>query len=233
MSLDLQIQRPLRELVYLELKRKILTGEITADTRLMEINLSERMNVSRTPIRDAIRQLAKDGLVTIEPRRGAYVSKISIKDMVDVFEVREDLEGLAAYLAAQRITEEGKIELRELTKQYERAVLNEDKEALVHYDEKFHSSIVGSCDNEVLKEMFEHIRELSMRFRYIYYGDFSHYEKMPAEHTRIMNAICSGDAKKAREEADSHVKAIKEFVMEIEQRQKAKNSSLDIMQNAL
>ena len=104
MSLDLQIQRPLRELVYLELKRKILTGEITADTRLMEINLSERMNVSRTPIRDAIRQLAKDGLVTIEPRRGAYVSKISIKDMVDVFEVREDLEGLAAYLAAQRIT---------------------------------------------------------------------------------------------------------------------------------
>ena len=138
----MQIQKPLRELVYLELKRKILTGEIAADTRLMEIKLAELMNVSRTPIRDAIRQLSHDGLVTIEPRKGAYVSKISIKDMVDVFEVREALEGLAAYLAAQRITEEKKAELEELTREYERAVLNGDKEALVHYDEKFHSCIV-------------------------------------------------------------------------------------------
>lgn len=219
MELDLQIQKPLRELVYLELKRKILTGEIAADTRLMEIKLSERMNVSRTPIRDAIRQLAKDGLVTIEPRRGAYVSKISVKDLVDVFEVREDLEGLAAYLAAQRITDPKKQELKELTSEYERAVLNEDKEALVYYDEKFHSSIVECSDNEVLKEMLEHIRELSMRFRYIYYGDFSHYIKMPAEHQRIMNAICSGNADEARKEADAHVKALKDFIVEIGRRQ--------------
>lgn len=219
MELDLQIQKPLRELVYLELKRKILTGEIAADTRLMEIKLAELMNVSRTPIRDAIRQLSHDGLVTIEPRKGAYVSKISIKDMVDVFEVREALEGLAAYLAAQRITEEKKAELEELTREYERAVLNGDKEALVHYDEKFHSCIVECSNNEVLKEMLEHIRELSMRFRYIYYGDFSHYEKMPAEHLRIMNAICSGNSVQARKEADKHVKALKEFIVEIELKQ--------------
>lgn len=215
----MQIQKPLRELVYLELKRKILTGEIAADTRLMEIKLAELMNVSRTPIRDAIRQLSHDGLVTIEPRKGAYVSKISIKDMVDVFEVREALEGLAAYLAAQRITEEKKAELEELTREYERAVLNGDKEALVHYDEKFHSCIVECSNNEVLKEMLEHIRELSMRFRYIYYGDFSHYEKMPTEHLRIMNAICSGNSVQARKEADEHVKALKEFIVEIELKQ--------------
>lgn len=222
MTIDLQIQKPLRELVYLELKRKILTGEIAAETRLMEINLADRMNVSRTPIREAIRELEKDGLVTIEPRRGAYVSKISIKDMADVFEVREDLEGLAAYLAAQRIPDEKKAELEEITKQYEQAVKNGDKEALVLYDEKFHSCIVGCSDNEVLKEILEHIRELSMRFRYIYYGDFSHYEKMPAEHTRIMNAICSGDAEAARKEADDHVKALKEFIVEIERSQNEK-----------
>ena len=79
MNIDLQIQKPLRELVYLELKHKILTGEIQARTRLMEIDLAERMNVSRTPIREAIRELATDGLVVIEPRRGAYVSDISIQ----------------------------------------------------------------------------------------------------------------------------------------------------------
>ena len=109
MDIDLQIQKPLRELVYLELKHKILTGEIQARTRLMEIDLAERMNVSRTPIREAIRELATDGLVVIEPRRGAYVSDISIQNMLDIFEVREDLEGLAAGLAAQRITEEEKL----------------------------------------------------------------------------------------------------------------------------
>ena len=98
MDVDLQIQKPLRELVYLELKHKILTGEIKARTRLMEIDLAERMNVSRTPIREAIRELATDGLVVIEPRRGAYVSDISVQNMLDIFEVREDLEGLAAGL---------------------------------------------------------------------------------------------------------------------------------------
>ena len=84
MNFDLQIQKPLRELVYEELKHKILTGEIASQTRLMEIDLAEKMNVSRTPIREAIRELAADGLVTIEPRRGAYVSRISIDDMLDV-----------------------------------------------------------------------------------------------------------------------------------------------------
>ena len=77
--------------MYLELKRRILTGEIDAHTRLMEIDLAEKMNVSRTPIREAIRKLANEGLVVIEPRHGAYVSEISIKDLEDVFGGEEKL----------------------------------------------------------------------------------------------------------------------------------------------
>ena len=112
MEIQLKVQKPLKDLVYLELKHKILTGEIVSQTRLMEIDLSEKMNVSRTPIREAIKRLADDGLVKVEPRRGAYVANISIKDMLDVFEVREDMEGFAAKLAAERITDEEKAELR-------------------------------------------------------------------------------------------------------------------------
>ena len=111
MEIQLKVQKPLKDLVYLELKHKILTGEIVSQTRLMEIDLSEKMNVSRTPIREAIKRLADDGLVKVEPRRGAYVANISIKDMLDVFEVREDMEGFAAKLAAERINEEEKLEL--------------------------------------------------------------------------------------------------------------------------
>lgn len=102
LNLDLQNHRPLREIVYEELKRQILVGEIPPGTRMMEVELADEMGVSRTPIREAIRKLEKEGLVTIEPRRGAYASDISIKDMLDVLEVRQDLEGMAAALAGAK-----------------------------------------------------------------------------------------------------------------------------------
>jgi len=215
MDIDLQIQKPLRELVYLELKHKILTGEITARTRLMEIDLAEKMNVSRTPIREAIRELANDGLVTIEPRRGAYVSDISIKNMIDVFEVREDLEGLASYLAAKRINEEEKLALGKLTRLYELAVEKKNTAEMVEYDEKFHNFIVKCSRNDTLIEMVNHIQELSLRFRYLYYGDYSLFEKMPKEHKEIMESIVNGDAERARRVADAHVKELKAFIVEL------------------
>ncbi|MFR8853537.1 MAG: GntR family transcriptional regulator [Oscillospiraceae bacterium] len=105
LNLDLQNHRPLREIVYEELKRQILVGEIAPGTRMMEVELAEEMGVSRTPIREAIRKLEKEGLVTIEPRRGAYASEISVKDMVDVLKCVRS-EGMAAALAAEKVTEE-------------------------------------------------------------------------------------------------------------------------------
>ena len=83
LNFDLQNHRPLREIVYEELKRQIMIGEIPPGTRMMEVELADDMGVSRTPIREAIRKLEKEGLVSIEPRRGAYASDVSIKDMVD------------------------------------------------------------------------------------------------------------------------------------------------------
>lgn len=213
MDVDLQIQKPLRELVYLELKHKILTGEIQARTRLMEIDLAERMNVSRTPIREAIRELATDGLVVIEPRRGAYVSDISIQNMLDIFEVREDLEGLAAGLAAQRITEEEKLALSKMHRLYERAVEARDKEEIVEYDEKFHNFIVRCSRNNVLIELSRQLQELSMRFRYLYYDDGTVFERIPKEHKHVMEAIVAGDAEKARREAEAHIKDLKQFII--------------------
>ena len=82
--------KPLREQVYDQLKRRILTGKIKPGTRMMEIDLAEDLGVSRTPVREAIRELGKEGLVTIEPRRGAFASEISVKDMIDTLAVREE-----------------------------------------------------------------------------------------------------------------------------------------------
>ena len=122
LNFDLQNHRPLREIVYEELKRQILVGEISPGTRMMEVELADVMGVSRTPVREAIRKLEKEGLVSIEPRKGAYASNISIKDMVDVLEVRQGLEEMAAMLAAGRITESQKEELLGILANYRKAV---------------------------------------------------------------------------------------------------------------
>ena len=171
------------------------------------------MNVSRTPIREAIRELATDGLVVIEPRRGAYVSDISIQNMLDIFEVREDLEGLAAGLAAQRITEEEKLALSKMHRLYEMAVEARDKEEIVEYDEKFHNFIVRCSRNNVLIELSRQVQELSMRFRYLYYDDGTVFERIPKEHKHVMEAIVAGDAEKARREAEAHIKDLKQFIV--------------------
>jgi len=221
MDFQLKVQKPLKELVYLELKHKILTGEISSQTRLMEIDLSEKMNVSRTPIREAIKRLADDGLVKVEPRRGAYVANISIKDMLDVFEVREDMEGFVAKLASERISEEQKAELKKIAVEFEEATKKPNKEALIELDEKFHNYIVSCCNNETLSELINYVQELSLRFRYLYYDDFSLYENAAEQHNKIVEAINSGNKEAARAEADGHVKDLKKFVFELGKKMEA------------
>ena len=213
LNFDVHNHRPLREIVYDQLKMQILTGHITPGTRMMEVDLADNMGVSRTPVREAIRKLEKEGLVVIEPRRGAYVSDISVKDMVDTLVVREDMEGLAAFLAAQSISGEEIDELEEITAGYSDAIANGVMEDIIRYDEAFHRRIVELSGNRTLMQLFETVQELALRFRYLYYDDFSRYENMPVEHRNIIDAIKSGDSAKARQVSDNHVKKLKEFVI--------------------
>lgn len=213
-NFDLQNHRPLREIVYEELKREILVGEIAPGTRMMEIELADEMGVSRTPVREAIRKLEKEGLVTIEPRKGAYASDVSIKDMVDVLEVREDLEAMAAAMAAQKVNKDEKQALIEATMEYKEAVESERTEDIIRCDEKFHQLIVNCSGNKTLVQLFLQVQELALRFRYLYYDDFSRYERMPMEHREIEEAILSGDYEKARVAAGEHVKKLKQFVID-------------------
>ncbi|MCR4710007.1 MAG: GntR family transcriptional regulator [Clostridiales bacterium] len=211
-NFSLQNHRPLREIVYEELKRQIMVGEIAPGTRMMEVDLADEMGVSRTPVREAIRKLEKEGLVTIEPRRGAYASDISAKDMVDVLEVRQDLEGMAAGLAAQKIAEGDILQLKNMTRRYKEAVEAGDIEEIIKQDEDFHKFIVGLSDNKTLIKMVSQVQELALRFRYIYYDDFSRFKNQPLEHQEIVEAIMSGDANSARRFAEVHISKLKDFV---------------------
>ena len=211
-NFTLQNHKPLREIVYEELKRQIMVGELAPGTRMMEVELAEEMGVSRTPVREAIRKLEKEGLVTIEPRRGAYASDISAKDMVDILEVRQDLEGMAAGIAAQKITDEGRIELENIARKYKDSVDREDIEEIIKNDEAFHKYIVSLSGNKTLIKMVSQVQELALRFRYIYYEDFSRFKNQPSEHQAIVDAIAGGDVAGARKYAEEHLAGLKDFV---------------------
>lgn len=212
-NFTLQNHKPLREIVYEELKRQIMVGEIAPGTRMMEVELADEMGVSRTPVREAIRKLEKEGLVTIEPRRGAYASDISAKEMVDILEVRQDLEGMAAGIAAQKITEEGKEELERLVQVYKESVEKENIEEIIANDEAFHKYIVSLSGNKTLIKMVSQVQELVLRFRYIYYEDFSRFRNQPTEHQAIVDAILSGSSSSARINAEEHLARLKDFVI--------------------
>lgn len=212
-DLNLTNHKPLREIVFEELRNLILTGKIEPGTRMMEIELADEMGVSRTPIREAIRKLEEEGLVVIEPRKGAYVSEISVPDIVNILEVRENLDGLTAFFAAQRISEKGKESLLEASKKFNIAVESGDMDEMIKFDSMFHRIIVDETNNSYLVNIMERIQELVLRFRYIYYKDFKRAEEMPDEHRIITNAIINGDSETAREESELHIRKLKELIL--------------------
>jgi DNA-binding GntR family transcriptional regulator len=204
--------RPLREIVYDELKMQILTGQIEPGTRMMEVEMAKEMGVSRTPVREAIRKLEKEGLVTIEPRRGAYASEVSVRDMIEILEVREEIEGLATELAAKRMDDDTKARLYRTADKYGEAVKDNDTGEMIKLDTEFHHIIVEGSSNKILMNVVEQLQELVLRFRYIYYDDFRRAEKMPREHKAIIEGIKSGNAKSARKAAEDHVEQLKSVV---------------------
>lgn len=121
---------PLRDVVFKTLRQAILKGELEPGERLMEIQLAERLGVSRTPIREAIRKLELEGLVLMIPRKGAEVARISENNLRDVLEVRRTLEELAVDLACQRMTEDELEELKKTQELFAQAI-REDRKSVV------------------------------------------------------------------------------------------------------
>lgn len=205
--------RPLRELVYEQLREAILTGEIKPGTRLMEVEIAQKMGVSRTPIREAIKKLEIEGLATTQPRRGAYVSEISVKSMVDILEVRSNLEGLAAYLAAYRMDKPTQRELMKVEEVFEEAVRNGNMETMIKADDEFHRMVIQSSGNSHLIHMLDQIQELVVRFRYLCYKDYHRLEELIPEHLTIFEAIVESRAEKARNAAYSHIDKMKDMIL--------------------
>ena len=132
---------PLRDVVFNTLRQAILRGELKPGERLMEIQLANKLGVSRTPIREAIRKLELEGLVLMIPRKGAEVAEITEKSLRDVLEVRRALEELAVRLACDKISEEKIQELKEAAEYFQSTLKSGDITKIAEADVKFHDVI--------------------------------------------------------------------------------------------
>ncbi len=214
MKLEIQKHRPLSEVVYDQLRQDILAGNIMPGTRMMEVELSIKMGVSRTPIREAIKKLEKEGLVVVEPRRGAYTSQVSRADMIGILEVRQHMDRLAASYAATRGNQADFQRIEACAKAYEIAIKEGDSREIIKCDERFHEAIAEASHNTTLLTLVTELQEMVVRFRYIYYGDPHIVQSMIDEHEEILDAIKTGNAEKAMAVAGNHIDGLISFIKE-------------------
>lgn len=210
LKLNMNEYLPLRDVVFNTLRRAILTGNIRPGERLMEVQLSQMLGVSRTPIREAIRKLELEGLVETLPRRGAQVAKISEKSLKDVLEVRRALDVLIAELACIRISEEQLMDLQNAQTQFEMAVKQAsdkdiDTAEIAKADVEFHNIIMEATGNERLISLVNNLAEQMYRYRFVYLKDQNIHEKLILEHKDIYEAIRNRDVERAKETAAIHI----------------------------
>ena len=187
---------PLRDVVFKTLRQAILKGELEPGERLMEIQLAERLGVSRTPIR---------GLVLMIPRKGAEVAKISESNLRDVLEVRRSLEELAIDLACQRITAEELESLNKAEVDFKAAIGNGDAMQIAQTDEQFHEIIYNSTKNQKLVQILNNLREQMYRYRLEYIKDADKRQILMVEHEHILKALTLRHIQEAKMAVREHI----------------------------
>ncbi len=196
---------PLRDVVFQTLRKAILKGELKPGERLMEIALAEKMGVSRTPVREAIRKLELEGLVVTIPRKGAHVAQITRKDLNDVLEVRLGLEYMAIDKACDRMQQEDFHALKKAELNFEQVLQNGSLTELAEADVQFHETIYKASDNQRLLQLLNNLREAIYRYRIEYLKDRHARALLVREHEEIYQAMYERNAVLAKKIMSDHI----------------------------
>ena len=201
----------LREVVYKQIKNAILAGVIKPGEKLSEVELAEQMAVSRTPVREAIRQLANSPLVTLTPRKGAYVARLSLIDATMLYELREDLEMFAAALVSRQPPVHELNEFQRVFSQSSEAMTFEDFLAL---DKRFHSFLYEASGNRFLMNSLKDIIDVIDLYRPYSVIDPEHIVTLTQEHREIIDALLKKNETKARQKMGAHIRATRDRLEE-------------------
>jgi DNA-binding GntR family transcriptional regulator len=190
---------------YAEMRDRIVTLRIPPGSPIDEDALGKELEMGRTPVREAIKRLSLENLVTVFPRRGTFASEINITDLAHIADVRVQLEAHAAFRAAERIAPAQRDELEELLAELERTGESEDPRALVDLDTRVHRFIYRCADNPYLEETLGRYLNLSLRIWHLVIDRLPHLSARVHEHSDLLAAIRDGDAERARTIAGDHV----------------------------
>ena len=211
--INLDTYQPLREAICESLRNAIKKGKLKPGERLMEVQLAGELGISRTPVREAIRKLEQEGYVIMLPRRGTYVSSVSVHDVQEIFEIRTALESLSTGLAARRIENEELERLQKLLAAIEGFIEKRDIDNIVKTDIEFHDLLYHVSRNERLGQIISNLKEQLSRFRTLSMSYPGRLEETLEEHREMVEAIASGDVEAAREAAERHMVRAEETLL--------------------
>lgn len=195
------------------LEEEILSGKLVAGTSLTEQSLSKRLGVSRTPVRAALHTLAEEGLIDLVPNRGAVVVGVTREDLVDIYQIRMRLEGLASATAAVRISGEDLAALRESVELSEFYIRKNDTEHLKELDTQFHAIIYRASGNRMLNKTLSELHRNITAYRKMSLSVPGRLERSVREHREILEAIEARDSERADRLTSAHVAAALENML--------------------
>lgn len=200
---------PLRDQVRDELRARIATGRIAPGERLYEYSVAAELGVSRIPVREAIRMLESEGLVSVQPRRGVLVRSLNRQAVQDLFDIREALEVLAARRTAERATPAEVRTLGQLIDSAREAVNAGDDEAIARTNTVFHDEIYRLAGNELIPEV---LQPLMGRLHWLFRQNVEP-QRVFAEHEELYRALATHDPDHAAEVALRHIRASRRMVL--------------------
>lgn len=208
-------RQALHQEVATRLRQRIIEGELAPGVKLNERELSERLMVSRTPLREAIKMLAAEGLVELLPNRGAVVAQMSEQDVIDTFEVIAGLEGLSGELAAQRISDAELAEIRAL--HYEMLAAHARRDLPTYYalNARIHAQINAAARNAVLTQTWQTVNARLQSLRFRSNLDESKWQQAVREHERMVELLATRDASALRALMISHLLVKRDAVLEL------------------
>jgi DNA-binding GntR family transcriptional regulator len=195
---------PLSQQAYEQIKHMIVTLKLAPGSVIDEAQLQDELQLGRTPIREALKRLALESLVSIVPRRGIFVTNIGINDLQRLLEVRLELETLATRLAAQRGTAEHWQRMEQLV--VEPLVLDGENDSdIIRVDEAFHEIIYEAADNRFLHEAITVLLTLNERLWYFFLPEIGGFERMNRDHRVIWESLEAGNGEQAAEQMKHHI----------------------------
>lgn len=195
----------LRGRVFHKLREDILSGKYKQNEELREVAIATELGVSRTPVREAIRQLELEGLVNLIPNKGAYVTGITIKDVKDIYVIRSYLEGLCAKWATEFITEQQLCELEENIYLSEFHAEKEHYDQVLELDNRFHQLLYDASGSKILDHVLSDFHHYVQRVRKISIATPERALKSNEEHRKIVEAIRERDEGQAESLANEHI----------------------------